>query len=199
MGKFEEINVFEQIGKLFGLWRKSAQKHKVGFCPQNREGHFVTGLQIPWRGLAKFLMVLAALYLILWLLDLGYGLLQSYLWGHWATLGAGFSVMLLLALFARLRLQYTLTDTELVIRRWKRRHYNLKDLKQWNLDSPPHIVPGRKIRLAGDGTEHITLSRLSTMEAGTHFVMLLTEATGLNLIEPFLGVETAKKPEKKPY
>ena len=195
MRKFEEYNVFVQIGKMFSFWRRSVHRHRTGFCPQNQDGHHSTSWQIPYRTLARLIMILAALYLPLWLMDLAFGLLRSYLWGFVGFFFAGVSVILLLLLGFRLRIRYTLTESELHVRVWRQRQFNLKDLQQWNLSEPPRIKPGRKIRLAIDGTSYLTLRRFRTMEGGTHFVMLLSEATGLNLIEPFLGLEVSEKPQ----
>lgn len=194
MGKFEEYNVFVQIGKIFIGWRESSRRHRAGFCPRSKEGYHMTSLQIPHRTLARVMIILAILYLALWLIDLGYGLLESYLWSFWGFTAAGVSVILIVALGLRLRIRYTLTDTELIVRRLGTRRYDLMDLKQANLAEPPLIKPGQKIRFITDGGEYLTLRRLRTMEGGTHFVMLLSGATGLNFIERFLGLETAKEP-----
>ena len=86
-------------------------------------------------------------------------------------------------------LRYTLTDTELVIRTLSERRVDLRDLRLWARNTPPEICPGRSIRFTlEDGC--VTLKYLNLVGSGTHFVMLLGEATGLDLITPFLGTKS---------
>ena len=193
MRKFEEYNVFVQTGKLIALWRESRRRSRIGFCPRDRVGQHVTSLQLPLRVVTILYMTVALLYLPLWLfaveLDFLDGRVADLLGGLLGYVLAAFALFILILGAFFLRVRYTLTDTELIVRRMRSRRANLRDLKQWSLVVPPRVKPGRKIRLTIEDTNHITLRHLRSMEGGTHFVMLLSEATGLGLIEPFLGVE----------
>ena len=197
MRRFEEYNIFVQVGKLFALWHESGRRRRISFCPKNRAGHHATMLQLPRRIVTILCMALALFYLPLWLFaaefDLWGGGLADFLDGYLGFVFAAFSLFILVLGSFFLRIQYTLTDTELIVRRFRQRHINLEDLRQWNLISPPQAKAGRNIRLTSGDSDHITLRFLRAMEGGTHFVMLLSEATKLPLIELFLNVDLSEK------
>jgi len=88
-------------------------------------------------------------------------------------------------------LRYTLTDSELIIRTFGVRRIALKDLRIWSRVTPPEVRPGQRIRFTLECAERVTLRLLGHMPGHTHFVMLLGEAAGLDLITPFLGVEAS--------
>jgi len=84
-------------------------------------------------------------------------------------------------------IRYTLTDTELILRTWGIRRIDLQTLRTWGRITPPEIDPGRGIRFHLECVEGAVLRYLHHMKGSVHFVMLLGEATGLDLITPFLG------------
>ena len=84
-------------------------------------------------------------------------------------------------------LRYTLTDTALILHMFGTRRIDLHTLHLCSRISPPDIRPGRRIRFPLDGTDHAALWFLGRMAGNIHFVMLLGEATGMDLITPFLG------------
>ena len=85
-------------------------------------------------------------------------------------------------------IRYTLTDTELILRTLGTRRIDLRTLGTWSRITPPSVYPGRGIRFQLECVEQVTLRHLHHMSGGVHFVMLLGEATGLDLITPFLGI-----------
>lgn len=94
--------------------------------------------------------------------------------------------------------RYTLTDTELIFRTLGTRRVDLRTLRIQSRVTPPLIHPGKSLRFTIDGAEYITLRHLHYMEGSTHFVLLLGKATGLDLIEPYLGFESRSNSVRLP-
>ena len=175
---WEEKNIFLLIYSPIAFWRKQSRKRRNALCPQNKAGHFTARLHRP----LKVLLIIAMLISIAYLTIFAVQIVPIAWWGIAVAILA--SVLILLGIYL-FRIAYTITETELIIRKLRTRHVAFLDLKY----TEPKVRKERKIQFELDDLTRVTLRRLNFMTGHVHFVMRLSQATKHNLTEPYLGVK----------